>query len=81
VHDTFQVVADPGVSAGSATQWYLAANPNMHETVELCFLEGNSTPYLGSRDGWTVDGVEFKVRHDFCTVAVYYRGLYCNYGS
>lgn len=53
----------------------------MHETVELCFLDGNSTPYLEIRDGCSVDGVEYKVRHDFCVVAIDYRELYCNYGA
>ena len=81
VRDTFKVVADPRLSADSTTQWYMAADPTRHETVEIAFLDGNETPYLETKDGWTVDGVEFKCRHDFCAVAVDYRGLYCNDGS
>jgi hypothetical protein len=45
------------------------------------FLNGVQTPYLESRDGWTVDGTEWKVRIDAAAAVTDYRGLYRNAGE
>lgn len=75
------MIADPRLDADSSTKWYMAADPAQHDTIELAFLDGNETPYLETKDGWNVDGVEYKVRHDFVAVAVDHRGLYLNDGA
>lgn len=59
-------------------QWYLAAQKG--RTVRVYFLNGVQAPYLESRDGWTTDGVEWKVRIDAAAAAVDYRGLFRNTG-
>jgi hypothetical protein len=38
-------------------------------------------PYLETRDGWKVDGVEYKVRIDAGAKAVDWRALYFNDGN
>lgn len=60
----FEVVADARLDATSASVWYGAANPNIHDTIEVAYLDGNTAPTLEQQGGWTVDGVEFKVRMD-----------------
>jgi len=64
VANTFEVVSDSRLDAASATNWYGAANPMTHDTIEVAYLDGNSMPVLEEQDGWKVDGVEFKVRMD-----------------
>ena len=59
-------------------QWYLAADKG--RTVKVYFLNGVQSPYLETRDGWSVDGTEWKVRIDAAAAAVDYRGLFRNAG-
>lgn len=64
VRNTFEVVADARLDAASSTAWYGAGDPKAHDTVEVNYLDGNQAPYLEQRQGWNVDGTEFKVRID-----------------
>mgnify|MGYP000972609248 CR=1 FL=1 len=57
-------VADARLDAASATAWYLAADANQHETIEVAYLNGKEAPTLERREGWSVDQLEFKVRLD-----------------
>jgi len=76
-----KVVSDPRLDATSATAWYLIADPSYVPVVEVAFLDGNQTPYLESKDGWTVDGVEMKVRLDYGVDSIDHRGGYKNAGA
>lgn len=76
-----QVVADARLDADSATKWYLSANPNIVDTIECAFLDGVEEPFLDSQDGWQIDGIEWKVRHDVAAAASDFRGLYQNPGA
>lgn len=64
VRNTFEVVADARLDAASSAAWYGAGDAKMHDTVEVNYLDGNQAPYLEQRQGWNVDGTEFKVRID-----------------
>lgn len=59
----------------SGTNWFMAADANMQDTIEVAYLNGNSSPVLEQKDGWNVDGVEFKVRLDAGVKALDFRGL------
>src|SRR5262245_12929894 len=62
--------------------WYLAASPAAVDTIEYARLEGQPEgPQLEARDGWDVDGVEFKAREDFGACVVDWRGLTRNPGA
>lgn len=76
-----KVVADPRLDAASTTVWYMAADPAVHDTVVVAFLDGNQTPVLEQQNGWSVDGVDYKVRIDCAAKAVDYRGLVKSSGS
>lgn len=67
--------------AGSATAWYLAANPAQVDVVELAYLEGTEGVYTESRVGFEVDGVEVKVRMDVGAKVIDHRGLQKNAGA
>lgn len=75
------VVSDARLDANSATAWYLAADANMHDTIEVAYLNGVEVPVMEQREGWNVDGVEFKVRIDAGVKALDFRGLYKNPGA
>lgn len=71
----FGVIADARLDAVSASNWYGAANPNQFDTIEVAYLDGQTAPTLEQQGGWTVDGVEFKVRIDAGVKALDWRGL------
>lgn len=77
VRGAFEVIADARLTGAP---WYAAANPNIHDTIEVAYLDGNQSPTLEQQGGWTVDGVEFKVRMDAGVKALDHRGLGKNAG-
>jgi len=81
VQGAMDVIADARLDSDDPLQWYLMANQNMHDTVEVAFLDGNQTPFLESQDGWKQDGVEYKVRIDAAAGAMDFRGAYQNDGN
>ena len=48
--------------------------------MEFGFLEGNNGVYTETRNGFEVDGIEIKARHDFAYKAIDWRGLFQNVG-
>lgn len=76
-----EVISDGRLDSASATAWYLAASPTMYDTIEVAYLDGNDQPWLEQQNGWTVDGVEMKVRLDAAVAPVEYRTLYKNPGA
>ena len=72
-------VYDARLDADDAAAWYLAARKGM--TVKLFTLNGNMTPLLETREGWSVDGIEFKCRITAAAKAMDWRGLYFNDGN
>lgn len=77
--DTLTVIADPVLDANSATAWYLLSSRD--PIVEAVFLDGVQEPFLDSEEGFTVDGVRWKVRLDYGTDSVDFRGGYKNAGA
>lgn len=71
----FTVIADARLDAASASSWYGVANPGMHDTIEVAYLDGQQAPVLEQQKGWDIDGVEFKVRLDAGVKALDHRTL------
>ncbi|WP_314436973.1 ClpP-like prohead protease/major capsid protein fusion protein [Massilia timonae] len=76
-----EVISDARLDVASATTWYGSADQNVHDTVEVQYLDGNQAPTLETQDGWTRDGVEFKVRMDAGVKALDFRTLAKNPGA
>ena len=72
-------VYEPRIDDDNAELWYLAGPRG--KTITVFFLNGVQTPYLETRQGWNVDGVEYKVRIDAGAKAVDWRALYRNQNS
>ena len=66
---------------GSDTAWYLFADPNVVDTIEVAFLDGNETPEIVQEEGFTTDGIRTKVRIDFGAAFIDYRGVFKNPGA
>lgn len=67
------------VAGGSGTAYYLASN--QVDTIIWATLDGRDGPYVESRIGFDVDGVEIKCRHDFGAAVADFRGLQKNPGA
>jgi len=79
---SLEIIEEPRLFViGGPQPWYLAADPNLVDTIEYAHLEGQMEPFTDQRSGFEVDGVEFKVRHDFAAKALDHRGLYKNAGA
>lgn len=75
VRNRFETISDARLDTASTSIWYGAANPSMHDTIEVAYLDGVQTPTLEQQAGWTVDGVQFKVRLDAGVKALDFRSL------
>ena len=75
----FVVVADAELTDPDA--WYLVADASQHDTIEVTYLNGVETPRLETRQGFEVDGIEYKVAFDCGVSALDFRGLYKNAGK
>ena len=65
----------------NTAQWYLAASPDQVDTVEVCFLEGERTPFLDEEEDFDTDCRKYKVRHQIVAKALDYRGLLRSTGA
>ena len=72
VRNLAKVIDDARLAANA---YYLLANPMMHDTIEVAYLDGNDTPYLEQQEGWNIDGTSFKVRMDATVKALDFRTL------
>ncbi len=81
VNNMAQVVTDARLDASSAVSWYMAADGNAFDTIEVAYLDGVEAPYLEEQTAWTSDGVEMKVRIDAGVAPLDFRTLYKNPGA
>lgn len=75
----FVIVADAELTDPDA--WYLIADASQHDTIEVTYLNGVETPRLETRQGFDVDGIEYKVAFDCGVSALDFRGVYKNAGK
>jgi ATP-dependent protease ClpP protease subunit len=70
-----------GTGRLTGTRRYMFADPTVAPVIEVAFLEGEQEPFMEIQDGWRVDGVEWKVRHDFGVSGIGYRGALTDAGA
>jgi hypothetical protein len=75
----FVQVYDARLDDASATGYYFAGPKG--KTVTVFFLNGQQAPYMETRQGWSVDGVEYKVRLDCGAKAIDWKALVKNAGA
>lgn len=75
----FTRVYDTRLDDVSLTAYIFAGRKG--KTIKVFFLQGQKTPRLETRNGWAIDGAEFKVSLDVAAVPVDYRYLAKNPGA
>ncbi len=60
----------------SASAWYVCAAPGAPDSLQHAYLDGVTGPQLFTREGFEVDGIEYKVRMDFGAGFTDHRGWY-----
>jgi len=76
--NTLQIIADPRLDdqTNGLAAWYLAADPNVFDTVEVAFVDGVAEPYLREEQEWDTRGVEWVVGVDFGVAVLDYRAMH-----
>jgi hypothetical protein len=75
----FSRVYEPRLSDSDPKAWYLLTRKG--KTVKVFFLNGVKKPYMETKRGWSVDGIEYKVRIDAGAKAMDWKGLFKNKGE
>ena len=77
-----QVVDDArlsGLTNGSTTTWYLMADPNMTDNIEVGFLQGQQEPKVETfNPGPDRLGIIYRITHAFGCKAIDWRGMQKN---
>jgi len=76
-----QVVSSARLDDTSTTVWYLAADYNLIDTIEVCFLQDEPAPVLSEETDFDTDDQKYKVRHTVAAQAIDFRGLAKNPGA
>jgi len=74
----FRDVVDTARLTG--TRRYLFAEPSIAPVFEVAFLDGQESPFMESKEGWKMDGVEWKIRLDYGVAPIDPRGGVTNAG-
>lgn len=75
------LIVDAELDAYSSTAWYLAADPNSADTVEVTYLRGREEPTLETNVAFDRLGMEFRIYFDYGVTVLDSRGLYMNAGK
>jgi len=75
------VVTDPRLDDDSATAWYVFADPTRVPVLEYAYLQDEQGPQITMREGFEIEGIEWKVRLDFGAGAIDWRGAYKDPGA
>ncbi|HEY4531522.1 MAG TPA: ClpP-like prohead protease/major capsid protein fusion protein [Luteimonas sp.] len=81
VRNRFVVVEDPRLDADSPTAFYGVADPAVVDGIVVAYRDGVREPRVTQREGWNVDGIEFKVRLDAAPGIASHLGLNKNPGA
>lgn len=73
-------VIEPRLDKADPKAWYVASAQGT-DTIEVAYLDGQDTPYLEQQEGFTVDGVAYKVRIDAGVAPLDFRGLVKSTGT
>lgn len=79
VLDMFQTIVDSPRLPD--TVWYGFSDPSEEPVIEVSFLDGEQNPHLESQIAFDVDGIQWKIRHDYGVSAIGYRGAVLNPGQ
>lgn len=77
-----QLIVEPRLKPASGTEpWFVIGDPNVLDTFEYAYLDGQEGVYTEQRVGFEIDGLEIKGRLDFAAKAIDYRNMVKNAGN
>ncbi|WP_179957469.1 ClpP-like prohead protease/major capsid protein fusion protein [Exilibacterium tricleocarpae] len=77
---SMELIVETRVNNGT-NAFYTFASPMAIDTLVYAYLEGESGPYIETKEGFEVDGMQLKVRHDFGAGWEDFRGAVRNPGA
>ena len=81
VRNMVQPVYDARLDEASASAFYFSADPHMFDAIGVAYLNGMSAPYMEQQEGFTSDGMKYKVRIDAAAAPLGWRTMYKNPGA
>lgn len=81
LYNALTIISDAELDAIDADAWYLAAAPNMTDTIEVTYLNGVKTPQIESQVAFDTLGIRYRVFIDYGVTALDTKGLYKNAGK
>ncbi len=78
--NAFEIIVEPMLDSYSKTGWYLVADPNLIDLIEIGYLNGEEGVKLTKEEKFESDVVRFKASLDFGAKAIDWRGFYYNEG-
>lgn len=76
-----ELLVEATLAGNDTDSWYLIADSNQIDTVELTFLQGEETPVFEQETAFIQDAVKYKIRQTWGVKAIDYRGLYKSAGN
>ncbi|OPX90284.1 MAG: Mu-like prophage major head subunit gpT [Pelotomaculum sp. PtaB.Bin104] len=73
-------VVDAELDPYSLTAWYLAADPQEVDTIEVTYLNEKDVPTIENEPSFDYLGVKWRIYIDYGVTVLDYRGLYMNAG-
>lgn len=78
--NSYTVIVDAELDAYSPDAWYLAADQNLADTIEVTYLRGQEEPTLETDIPFDRLGMDFRIYFDYGVTVLDYRGLFKNDG-
>lgn len=78
--NSYEIVVDAELDQYSSAAWYLAADPNIADTVEVTYLRGQEEPTLETDIPFDRLGMDFRIYFDYGVTLLDSRGMFKNPG-
>lgn len=78
--NSYEIIVDAELDQYSTSAWYLAADSNIADTVEVTYLRGQEEPTLETEIAFDRLGLDFRIYFDYGVTILDSRGLYKNPG-
>jgi len=76
-----EIVVDARLDASNDKSWYLAADFNQVDTIEIAYLQGQRGAFIDQEEHFDSDALKIKCRLDFQAAAIDWIGLIKNPGA
>ncbi len=73
-------VIEPRLDANSVLLWYMVADYNQIDTIELAFLESEQVPQLKQETEFDTGDIKYAIVHTCAAKAIDHRGMVKNHG-